>query len=84
MSIRIPQAPARPPGAALHDAALMVLCPMCWASPGTVCQRHPAGCHVARYAHAVNKGQLTAGELAAVLDGLDVITSWTVIPAVAS
>jgi len=33
----------------VYDKALAARCELCWASPGTVCQRHPAGVHVGRF-----------------------------------
>jgi hypothetical protein len=33
----------------VYDKALAARCGLCWASPGTVCQRYPAGVHVGRF-----------------------------------
>lgn len=71
----------RPP-VELHSAALEVQCPMCWAAPGTPCQRHPDGCHIARYCRAYTERRLTVSEATAVFDAAPVIANWIVIEAV--
>jgi hypothetical protein len=61
-------------------AARRVMCSMCWAPPGTPCQQHPAGSHLARYADAERRGVLSRQDLAGVIGGLDVIAGHVIIP----
>jgi hypothetical protein len=61
-------------------AARQVMCSMCWAPPGTACQQHPAGSHLARYQDAERRGVLGRQDLAAIIAGLDVIAGHLIIP----
>jgi hypothetical protein len=48
--------------------------------PGTPCQQHPAGSHLARYQDAERRGVLSRQDLAAVIGGLDVIAGHMIFP----
>jgi hypothetical protein len=61
-------------------AARQVMCSLCWAPPGTPCQRDPAGSHLARYQDAERRGVLGRQDLAAVIGGLDAIAGHVIIP----
>jgi hypothetical protein len=61
-------------------AARQVMCSQCWAPPGTPCQQHPAGSHLARYQDAERRGVLSRQALAAVIAQLDVIAGHVIIP----
>lgn len=62
-----------------EQAARARRCPLCWASPGTPCQRKPQGDRLARYLDAYTAGQLTREYPAAVLAELVVITKWRIV-----
>jgi hypothetical protein len=69
-----------PRTATAAQAARARRCPLCWAQPGTPCQRKPAGDHLARYLDAYTAGQLSREYMAAVTGELVVITRSQVIP----
>jgi len=54
-------------------------CALCWAPPGTPCQRKPEGDHLARYLDAYTAGQVSREYLAMVLAELVVITRSQII-----
>jgi hypothetical protein len=61
-------------------AARQVMCSMCWAPPGTHCQQHPAGSHLARYQDAERRGVLARQDLTGVIAGLEVIAGHVIVP----
>ncbi len=62
-----------------EQAARARQCPLCWAQPGTPCQRKPAGDHLARYLDAYTAGQLTREYMTTVLAELVVIARWRIV-----
>jgi hypothetical protein len=62
-----------------HEAALSVPCSQCEMVPGVPCQRHPDGCHLARFCTAYKEHRLTAAEVTAVFDSAPVIANYVVI-----
>jgi hypothetical protein len=56
-----------------------VPCGLCWAAPGTPCQREPEADHLARWLSALKLGRVTRDEVAAVITRLVVITKWSVV-----
>jgi hypothetical protein len=54
-------------------------CLLCWAPPGTPCQRKSAGDHLAHYLDDYTVGQLTRAYLAAVLGELVVLAHAAIV-----
>jgi hypothetical protein len=55
-------------------------CPQCWQRPGRPCTiTGPDGDHLARWQRAERRGLITRAELAAAVDGLDVIAPHVII-----
>ena len=66
--------------AELADAALLVLCPLCWQRPGRPCTiTGPAGDHVARWLEAERRGVITRDQLAAVVGRLEVVAAHVIV-----
>ena len=63
------------------ERARLVQCTACWQQPGRRCSRfYPPGDHLARFVTAEERGLITRAELAAVIEGLDVIAGCVLIP----
>lgn len=73
MTATIPQTSAA-------ESARTVMCSLCWAPPGTSCQRNPAGSHLRRYQDAGRRGVLTRQALTAVVGQLTVIAAHVIVP----
>ncbi len=76
MQPTIPHSPKQP----LTPPVLSTPCPLCWAPPGTLCQRKPAGNHLARYQDAERRGVLGRADLVSVVGGLVVIAPRVIVP----
>jgi len=58
-----------------RQAAQAELCSVCWAAPGTPCQRRsPEADHLARYLSAYQHGEITKAGMAAVFEAVQVVT----------
>lgn len=67
--------------AAVTEDARRCPCPLCWVLACTPCTvSEPAGDHLARYQRAERRGLISRAELAAVVDGLDVIAAHVIVP----
>jgi hypothetical protein len=64
-----------------EQGARLVQCTSCWQRPGLRCSRfYPPGDHLARFVTAEKRGLITRAELAALIEGLDVIAGCVLIP----
>jgi hypothetical protein len=63
------------------QAARVLPCSLCWAAPGTPCQRDPENDHLARYLDAYANGKISRKDMAAVFDAAEVISKWRLVPA---
>jgi hypothetical protein len=74
METTIPQPPAT------IERVRLANCPQCWQRPGRPCTvTGPAGDHLARWQRAERRGSIARAELAAVVDGLEVIAGHVII-----
>jgi hypothetical protein len=58
-----------------------VLCGLCWAAPGTPCQRVPEADHLQRWIGAYTLRRVSRDDMAAVFARLRVITKQAIVPA---
>jgi hypothetical protein len=65
-------------------AARLLPCSLCWAPAGAPCQRAPEGDHLARYLDAYRNGRISRPDMTAVFAAAEVITTYRIVPAVAS
>ncbi len=65
-----------------RQAARAELCPVCWAAPGTPCQRRsPEADHLARYLTAYEHRAISREAMAAVFAAVEVVTRHRLVPA---
>lgn len=62
-------------------AARALRCDVCWAQPGTPCQRNPETDHLGRYIEARTGRDITEAAVGAVLAELDIITATVLVEA---
>ena len=69
-----------PPRAAVTDLVRLANCPQCWQRPGRPCTvSGEPGDHLARWQRAEHRGLIARADLAAVVDGLEVIAAHVII-----
>ena len=72
--------PDQQPLVAPADLVRMANCPHCWQRPGKPCTiSGPAGDHLARWQRAERRGLISREDLAAAVDGLEVIAGHMIV-----